>query len=201
MKAIIFIADGTEDVEAITVLDYLHRAGVDVKTVAVTNSSDIKNMVTFAHGTKVVADFFIDEYVASMGENLPDVVYTPGGMPGAANVGNCEAVISILKKCFSAKKIVAAICAAPVVVLARTGILCGKKYTCYPGMNEEMEKYGGEKNLTDGCSLVENVPFVLDDNLITGRGAGTAEQFAIALIEKLCGKETAQKVHDATLQR
>ena len=91
------------------------------------------------------------------------------------------------------------------MVLSRSGILAGKKWTCYPGMENNLAEYcGGEENakkLSEGAVHVSDVPFVLDGNLLTGRGPGTAEQFAMKLVELLSDAETAKRVHDGSCQR
>ena len=148
-NAIVFLADGFEEIEAITVIDYLRRANVDVKTVAVPSVTMKKeNMPTGSHNITVVADYSFSDFEEAYNKDLPDLVYIPGGMPGSTNVGSCLAVIDFVKKCFNAQKFVSAICAAPAVVLAKTGILMGKNWTCYPSMEEGIENYESVISLT-----------------------------------------------------
>lgn len=201
MKVAVFLADGFEEIEALTVVDYLRRANVEVATVAVSDGSG--DVVSGSHGIKVIADISLGEYIKSLGEALPDAVYAPGGMPGAANLAASDTLLELFKRCFAAKKIVAALCAAPVVTVAKTGILRDKKFTCYPGMEDDMAKYAGADcaSLTEGSVHVKDVPFVTDGNLVTGRGPGCAEQFAMELVRILCGNDVAKKVHDLSVQR
>lgn len=202
-KVVVFLATGFEEIEAISPIDYLRRAGVEVQTAAVPVDGKCELLVQGAHGISVQADTTLDEFMADCGA-LPDGVFVPGGMPGAANVGACELAIDFIKKMFEQKKLVSAICAAPVVVLGKTGVLRNKNYTCYPGMKRFEDYCGGEEKaaqLTAGAKLVPDQPFVVDQNLITGRGPGAAEQFAMALVEYLCGKEKAQEIKIASVQR
>lgn len=202
-KAVVFLAEGFEEVEAISPIDYLRRAGVEVVTAAIPVNGKSDPLVMGAHKIPVKADMTFDEYIASA-DGLPDAVVAPGGMPGAANIAACSLALDFIKKMFEQKKLVAAICAAPVVVLAKTGVLAGRKYTCYPGM-KRFEDYCGSKEeadkLTAGAVHVDGQPFVADGNLITGRGPGAAEQFSMAIVECLCGKETAQNIKEKSVQR
>jgi 4-methyl-5(b-hydroxyethyl)-thiazole monophosphate biosynthesis len=202
-RLVVFLAEGFEEIEAVTPIDYLRRAGVQVETVAIPAGGKADPLVVGSHNIPVKADMTFDELAMREG-GLPDGVFIPGGMPGAANVGSCELALDFIKQMFAQKKLVAAICAAPAVVLAKTGVLAGRKYTCYPGMNR-FEDYCGSKEaadrLTAGAILVPDQPFVVDQNLITGRGPGAAEQFAMAIVEAFCGAETAQKIKKGSVQR
>lgn len=202
-RVVVLLAEGFEEIEAITPIDYLRRADVQVETVAVPVGGKADQLVIGAHKIPVKADMTFDELAMREG-GLPDGVFIPGGMPGAANVASCELALDFIKQMFAQKKLVAAICAAPVVVLAKTGVLAGKNYTCYPGMKKFEDYCGGKEKadqLTAGAVLVPDQPFVVDQNLITGRGPGAAEQFAMTLVEYLCGKESAQKIKTASVQR
>ena len=203
-KAVVFLAEGFEEIEAITPIDYLRRAGVQVETVAIPVGGKADALVTGSHKIPVKADLTFDELAMRSGDELPDAVVVPGGMPGAANIGSCELAVDFIKNMFKQNKLVAAICAAPVVVLGKTGVLRDKKYTCYPGMKQFADYCGGEEKaaqLTAGAVLVPNQPFVVDQNLITGRGPGAAEQFSMALVEFLCGAESAAKIKAGSVQR
>ena len=202
-RLVVFLAEGFEEIEAVTPIDYLRRAGVQVETVAIPVGGKADPLVVGSHNIPVKADMTFDELAMREG-GLPDGVFIPGGMPGAANVGSCELALDFIKQMFAQKKLVAAICAALVVVLGKTGVLRNKKYTCYPGMKQFADYCGGEEKaaqLTAGAVLVPDQPFVVDQNLITGRGPGAAEQFAMALVEFLCGAETAQKIKKGSVQR
>lgn len=203
-KVVVFLAEGFEEIEAISPIDYLRRAGVEVVTAAIPVGGKADVLVKGAHGICVKADTTFDDFIANCSQ-LPDGVFVPGGMPGAANVGACELAIDFIKKMFSQNKLVSAICAAPVVVLAKTGILAGKKYACYPGMDKNIAEYCGSEEkagqLTCDALLLKDQPFAVDNNLITGRGPGAAEQFAMALVEYFCGEDTAKKIKAASVQR
>lgn len=199
-KAIVFLAEGFEEVEALTVVDYLRRARVEVTTVKVPTGEKIKGnaerMVVSSHRVPVIADETLDECAAKCKKALPDCVYAPGGMPGSLNLAATKQVLSIIQQCFDEGKIVAAICAAPAVVLSKTSVLKGKKWTCYPGMEKDADKEG-----TQGSTHVDNQPFVTDGNVVTGRGAGCAEQLAMELARILAGESEAERVHNASVQR
>lgn len=205
-KVAVFLADGFEEIEAFTVIDYLRRAEADVTIIAVpVVTMKQSDMPTGAHGISVLADCSLDDYFSRQRGELPDAVFIPGGMPGAANVGACERILQLIKECFSDGRLISAICAAPVVVLAKTGILAGKRYTCYPGMEEGLSDYCGNSENMMRCMeksvLVRNVPFITDGNIVTGRGPGTAEQFSMELVRILCGEKKALLVHDGSIQR
>jgi 4-methyl-5(b-hydroxyethyl)-thiazole monophosphate biosynthesis len=179
-RALVFLAEGFEEVEAVTPVDFLRRAGIEVTTVAVGNDKT----VTGAHGVPVVADKTMADIAG-----LPyDAVVLPGGMPGSKNLAVSDGVNAVIREAAAKGKPIAAICAAPVVVLAPAGLLAGKKFTCFPGM---------EKDAADAVWREE--PVVVDGNLITSRGAGTAALFALAVIEHLLDKEAAEKIGKSTL--
>jgi len=185
-KVLAFLAEGFEEVEAATPIDYLRRAGVEVTVCAIGKEKTVKG----SHGIGFAADTTIAEleseglfHAASW-----DGVFVPGGMPGASNLAACTAAGNFFKEMATAGKITAAICASPAVFLAPLGLLEGKKFTCYPNL---------EKNLKSGTWLADRV--VVDGNLVTSRAPGTAAAFALALIEKLAGKEEAAKLTEAAL--
>jgi 4-methyl-5(b-hydroxyethyl)-thiazole monophosphate biosynthesis len=178
--ALVFLADGFEEVEAVTPIDFLRRAGVDVVTVAVGEAKTVAG----SHGVQVVADMT----VAEAGGLSHDAVILPGGMPGSANLAASGRVGAIVRAAVLKGKLVAAICAAPAVVLAPLGILAGKKFTCFPGM---------EKDVTGAKWAADDV--AVDGTVITSRGAGTAALFALAVIEYLLGREAAEKIGKTTL--
>ena len=181
-KAIVFLAEGFEEVEAISPIDYLRRAEVDVTLCAVGKDGKI----TGAHGSPILCDVTQGDLI---GFDF-DAVILPGGMPGAANLAQSEVVKKALSAAASGDKIIAAICAAPIVVLMNEGLLKGKKFTCYPGMETMGEKFCGpnwaEKNF--GANHCKD-RVVCDKNLITACGPGAAEEFSLKIVETLCGKE------------
>lgn len=192
--AAVFFADGFEEIEALSPVDYLRRAGVNVITVAVPSSTTKdKYVVTSSHKVPMIMDLTLDEYLAEYGKKLPDCTVLPGGSTGADNLAACAKLLEHLEACYSAGKLTAAICASPAVVLGQTAVLNGKKWTCYPDMES-----CAQKEYLDGYS---NKVFITDGNLVTSRGPGASEQFAMELVRLLAGEEIAQKIHDGTQQR
>ena len=188
-KIITLLADGFEEIEALTPVDYLRRAGAEV-TIAATGTSS--QTVEGAHAIRVAADITLDAYISS-GKELPDAVVIPGGMPGAKNISECAAAMSFLNRMFQENRLIAAICASPAVVLGKTDILKNKKWTCYPGMEKEVPA-------VFQATFME-LPAVADGNLITGRGPGAAEQFSMEIVSALFGEETKEKIMSASVQR
>lgn len=170
----LFLADGFEEIEALTPVDVLRRAGLHVTTVAVGDS----RIVTGAHGISVVAD--INE--SEMNDPQPDAIILPGGMPGTLNLDNSSVVHGCLKNAINENVLVCAICAAPSI-LGKVGYLEGKRATCFPGFENELK----DADFTD-----ERV--TVDKNVITSKGMGCAAEFALAIIEALVGKEKADEV-------
>ena len=196
-SAVVFLADGFEEVEALTPVDYLRRAGVEVFTVAVPSPTmNDPYIVTSSHKIPVIADYNFDEFESEFKEELPDLVFVPGGMNGSKNCAAKKEVGEFVVKCNSAGKLVAAICAAPALVISPTGILKGKNWTCYPGMEDEVNPEDVEDSTHES-----GVPFVTCENIVTGRGAGAAEEFTMELVRLLCGEETANKIKTGTCQR
>lgn len=190
----VFLADGFEEVEALTPVDYLRRAGAKVITVGVTGSDYNDTMIVMgSHNIPVIADMKLNNFLDIYKSETPDCIFCPGGLKGSENLANCEELLSFIERCNSDKKLVSAICAAPSLVLGKTNVVFGKKWTCYPGMAQE-------SNPAYVSSYKDEV-FVTDGNLVTSRGAGAAEQFAMELVRILEGDEKAKKVHDGTVQR
>jgi 4-methyl-5(b-hydroxyethyl)-thiazole monophosphate biosynthesis len=182
-KVIVFLADGFEEVEAITPIDYLRRAGIEVTTVSISGSRTVKG----AHNVSVDADAVL----AKLGPVDPaawDGVLLPGGMPGSTNLAASPEAGAVLKAFSVAGKLVCAICAAPAYVLAPLGILAGKRFTCYPGAEERVSgaKWSDE-------------PVVVDGSLITSRAAGTAGAFAVAIVTKLAGEAKSREIAESVL--
>ena len=170
----VFLAEGFEEVEALTPVDLLRRSGKDVKLVGVGGS-----VIKGSHGIAVQTDITTGEMV--LGGEL-EMIVLPGGMPGTLHLGESEAVQNAITFCAERNLLIAAICAAPSVLGAR-GLLSGKTATCYPGF---------EPKLT-GCNAVAE-PVVQDGRIITGRGPGAAMDFALKLVEVLCGAEQAAQL-------
>jgi 4-methyl-5(b-hydroxyethyl)-thiazole monophosphate biosynthesis len=185
-KALVFLAEGFEEVEAVTPIDYLRRAGVEV-TVAAAGGSEI---VTGSHGIPVKADLVFGD-VVKQGRAVSaawDAVVLPGGLPGADNLAASAEIGAFLREMAAAGKWVCAICASPALVLAPLGILEGRKFTCYPGM---------EKKVSGACWSEARV--AIDGEVITSRGAGTAGDFAATIIGKLVSEEAAEKIRLSVL--
>lgn len=185
----LLLAEGFEEVEAITPADFLRRAGVDVTLAAVGGS----RLVTGSHGIVVQADCLLEQ-LEEPAERPPQIeaLVVPGGMPGAANIAASPAALELVRDVFRAGRLVAAICAAPAVVLGAAGVLGGRQATCFPGYEEKLRAAGARPS-------AERV--VVDGNLITSRGAGTAAEFALAVVERLVGAEAARELHARTLQK
>ncbi len=192
--AAVFFADGFEDIEALSPVDYLRRAGVEVITVGVKGTPFNDTMiVTSSHKVPMIMDMSLDAYLKKYGDELPDCLVCPGGAKGAINLSECNPLLSHLEKGWESNRLLAAICAAPAVVLGKTKIPAGKKWTCYPGMESE-----SKAEYQNGYS---NKVFVTDGNLVTSRGPGAAEEFAMELVRILAGDEVYNKVHTSSQQR
>ncbi len=178
-KVLVILADGFEEIEAVTPIDVLRRAGLEVTLAGVSGKT-----ITGAHGIKFQTDVTLDEY-----KGLPDAVILPGGLPGAKNLGESKKVGELVRQMNSQKKLIGAICAAPALVLAPAGILNGRKATCYPGF---------EKNFPPPVSF-SGERVVVDEHIITSRGPGSALEFALELVEQLAGKEKAQTLKEGLL--
>lgn len=173
-KAIVFLATGFEETEAVGTIDVLRRGGIDTQIVSITGELT----VTGAHGIQVTADALFNE----AGYPEHDALVLPGGMPGATNLNAYEPLKKELIKYYEQNKIVAAICAAPIV-FGGLGFLKGRKATCYPSF---------EPALTGATTTGEAV--VTDNNVITGKGPGFVFQFGLAIVEALKGKAVADEV-------
>ena len=180
----VFLADGFEVSEALTTVNMLRRGGVNVKTVSIYDD----RIVTSSNRIPVVADMAFGEFRASttFGACLPtDVMIFPGGMPGSSNLAAFSKLMDIMKQHYEAGGTVAAICAAPSVVLSLLPDIQGKKMTCYDGFEEALTAKGAEY-------VKEGV--VVDGTMITGRGPGWAVDFGLAILAHIKGQETADKV-------
>ena len=170
----IFLADGFEEIEGLTVVDILRRAGIDISMISING----KKKVTGAHGIALDTD----EDIVQCDPDKLDMLVLPGGMPGTTTLAACEKLTEALKKADQEKRGIAAICAAPSV-LGDLGFLKGKKAVCYPGF---------ESRLTGAEVLA--VPVVTDGHITTSRGMGTAIAFALELTKRLKDEETAKQV-------
>lgn len=176
----VFLADGFEEIEALSVVDVLRRAGMAVYTVSVMNDKRVSG----AHGIVVEADTMLSDVDFENAEWL----ILPGGMPGATNLAECEELTNHLMAHNAAGKRIAAICAAPAVVLAPLGILDGKAATCYPGF--ESAFVNTEKRAED---------VVLSKNVLTASGPARALDFALSIVTYELGMRKAEDVSEAML--
>jgi protein deglycase len=180
-QVLVPIADGTEEIEAVCIIDVLRRAGAEVTVASVSNLQ-----ITASRGVKIVADKLISQCV-----DLDwDLIVLPGGMPGAENLRDSDAVRTLLEKQHKDDRLYGAICAAPAVVLAHHGLLKSHKATAHPAFSQDLE------NQAEVASRV-----VVDGNCITSRGPGTAIEFALQLVAELYGQEKAREVAEPMLVR
>lgn len=190
MKGVyIFLANGFEEIEALATLDVLRRGGVDVKTVSVLYDK----FVTGSHKTTVVADKTYGEFKAEVqldGTDESDVMIFPGGMPGTRNLAENGEIINFMRLHYAEGGAVAAICAAPGLVVSQLPSLQGKHFTCFDGFEDAPVARGG---------IYEKKPAVRDGNLITGRGAGCAVEFGLAILAHLKGEEAAAAVRHSLM--
>lgn len=176
--ALVPIAEGSEELEAVTIIDVLRRAGVEV-TVASANEGE-KLQISGSNGTNIVADKMLN----NCAENAYDLIAVPGGIPGSEHLAEHPILDSLLRKQAEQGKLIGAICAAPAVVLASKGLLLDKTATCYPSFQQSLEA-----KEVDGEARV-----VVDGNYITSQGPGTALDFALQLVEQLCGVVKREEV-------
>ena len=170
-KIFVHFAEGFEEIEAITPVDVLRRAGCEVSMVSVTGN----RMVTSSRNITVQTDFLFDE----VDYKKADMLVLPGGMPGSKNLDQHEGLKNKLLEADRQGKWLAAICAAPMV-FGHLGLLQGRKATCYPG---------NEKDLVGATATGKAVE--IDQNFITAKGAGSSIKFSLTLVEVLLGKEKA----------
>lgn len=176
-RVYIFLADGFEDIEGLTVVDLMRRAGIQIDTVSITDTKT----VTTSHGIEMKTDCIFSEtdFLDA------DMLVLPGGMPGTKYLGEYQPLKDLLKEFYEKGGKVAAICAAPSV-FADLGFLKGRKATSYPSFMERLT----------GAETVE-LPVVTDGNVTTSRGLGTAVPFALNLIAQLMGQAKADEVADS----
>ena len=180
--AYIFLADGFEETEALATADVLRRGGVPVQLIAASDQFHVAG----SHGIQVIADLTFNIFCAEAEELDPsDALIFPGGMPGTKNLAENEELMALMQEHYAGGGIVAAICAAPSLVLSQLPTLEGRKFTCYDGFEAAPAAKGGE---------YVKAPCVTDGQLITGRGPAFAIDFGLAIVEKMRGAETAAQV-------
>ncbi|PCJ29920.1 MAG: DJ-1 family protein [Gammaproteobacteria bacterium] len=170
------LANGCEELEAVTFTDLLRRADINV----ITASLEENMLITASRGMHLTADTTLENVIY----DDFDMIILPGGMPGTTNLNNSASIHAILKRMHQEKKMIAAICAAPLV-LAHAGLLDGKKVTCFPGV----------LNPADWPSItISQEAIVIDEHLLTSQSPGTAMDFALIIIEQLKGKDFRDRV-------
>jgi 4-methyl-5(b-hydroxyethyl)-thiazole monophosphate biosynthesis len=172
-KVLIVLADGFEEIEAITPIDVLRRADIQVVVAGLE-----KRSVTGSHGIKVEADILLKDF-----KETPDAIVLPGG-PGAETLGKSVELRNILEYLNKEGKWIGAICAAPAVVLGKTSILDGKKATCFPGCEKQL----GAKTIFSTDRVVK------DGRVITSRGPGSALEFSLELVRSLADPKKAAEI-------
>lgn len=177
----IFMADGCEEIEGLTVVDIARRAEIEVVMISISG----KKEVVGAHNITFLADALASE----VDYDELDGIVLPGGMPGTLRLGADAVVDKVIKEFAANGKLVSAICAAPSV-LGKAGVLAGKRVTCYPGFEDKLSG-------ADGCE--DEV--VVDGNVITSRGMGTAIPFALSIVRYLKGAEVAEELRKGIIYR
>lgn len=180
-QSFLFLAEGFEEIEALTTVDVLRRAGLDVKTVSITSALQVKG----AHGIVVRADVLYDN---TLFDN-PAWLILPGGLPGADNLYDFAPLHGLLEcQAKSANGRIAAICAAPAVVLGKIGLLKGERATCYPGFEEYLE----------GAEYIDE-PVVVSGKFVTANGPANSMLFALNIVRETIGELEAVKVANGML--
>ncbi len=174
-EVLIFLAPGFEDIEMLTVVDLLRRKKISIDMVSITDSLE----VTSSHNVTIKADKLFDDADFDSAKML----VLPGGMPGTTNLAAYSPLTDKIREFAAAGKWLSAICAAPAVVFDALKVYEGRKATCYPGFKEKMSD-----------AVYEEKAVVQDDIFITSRGAGTAIEFAAAIVDRFLGKEEAEDV-------
>lgn len=182
-RVCVLLAQGFEEIEAMTIIDVLRRAEVEVVTLSVGGKGDSDLEVEGSHGVTVLAD----QTLASGMDATWDMVILPGGLPGATNLRDDEHVRALLERQNSSGRRIGAICAAPIA-LGAAGILEGKRATSYPGFEGELR---GATYLTHTV--------VRDGNIVTSRGPGTALPFALEIVSELQGQQVARELQNGML--
>ena len=180
-ESFVFLADGFEDVEAITVIDILRRAGMPVKTVSITPSLQVRS----AHGVTMTADVMFDNTILASAAWL----ILPGGMPGATNLYEFAPLQGLLaRQAKSSDGRIAAICASPAVVLGQLGLLEGHEATCYPGFEQLLK---GAKHIDE--------PVVVSGKFVTASGPALAMKWALRIVKEALGSSKSEEVANGLL--
>ncbi len=180
-RALVTIADGIEEIEAVCIIDTLRRAGAEVTVASVDGLQ-----VMASRGVKLVADKLIGD---CQGETF-DLIVLPGGLPGAEHLRDCALLVEMLRAQEASGRLYGAICASPAVVLGHHGLLGDKRATCHPAIEEQLV-----------CAEKSDERVTVDGNCVTSRGPGTAIDFALELVGRLFGAERAEAVAGPMLVR
>lgn len=175
----IYLAEGFEEIEAVTAADVLRRAGVEAAMISITGRREVKG----AHGITITAD----ELFENVDSFAADMLVLPGGMPGTRHLGEHEGLRRVILGFAERGKLIGAICAAPSV-LGKLGLLDKRKAVCYPGFEEDL------RGAVTGGGIV-----VRDGNFITSKGPGTAISFALTLVEILTDRKKAEELKDGMI--
>ena len=182
-KIAVFLADGFEEIEGLTVVDIVRRAGLELDMVSITD----KYEVTGSHGIKVMAD----RTFAEIDKDGYNMLVLPGGKVGTENLENCDDLIDLIGNYYGAGKYIAAICAAPSI-FAHRGFLAGKKATCHPTF---------EEHLVNGGATVTHNPVEIDSGIITGQGMGASIEFGLRIAEIFAGEAKSEHIADSICYR
>ncbi|MBO6168913.1 MAG: DJ-1/PfpI family protein [Bacteroidales bacterium] len=185
MKGVnIFLADGFEDVEALATNDVLRRGGVDVNLISIYDETAVES----SHGVTVQAAYTLDEAdLVSLPSGPEDFMIFPGGMPGTRNLAACEPLMEAMKQHYASGGSVAAICAAPGLVISQLDDLSGKEFTCFEGFQDALTAKG---------AVFTPMPAVRSGRIITGRSAGHAVSFGLEIL-KVLHPERVEEVRKA----
>lgn len=177
VKVLVCIANGSEELEAVTVIDLLRRAQADVTVAAVGNDKRVRA----SRGVVIEAD----SLMLNLAEQPWDLIVLPGGMPGAENLSNSDLLIKLVTQQIQANRWIAAICAAPAVVLGRHHLIKKSRATCFPSFQQELATQVKE---------LSHDRVVIDHKLVTSQGPGTAMEFSLTLIELLFGHNKRNEI-------
>ena len=182
-KIAIFMADGFEEIEGLTVVDILRRAGVDIDMVSISGRLEVNG----SHGIVIKAD----KIIADIDQEDYNMLVLPGGKVGTENLEKCEKLIDMIGSFYGAGKYIAAICAAPSI-FAHRGFLMGRKATSHPSF---------ESHLEEGGAIVTHAPVEIDSGIITGQGMGASIEFALAITGIMAGCEQADSIAEAIVYK
>lgn len=185
MNILVLLANGFEETEFVIPFDYWQRGGMNVAMASIGDSLE----VTGAHNLSVKTNVILGDLIAEGLLNQFDAIFLPGGGPGVKNLKASTMVADVIKEFEEENKWIFAICAAPLV-LSQAGLLKTRKCTCFPGCEDELE-----------CKEFSTERVVMDNKIITSRGAGTAEEFALECLAQITDRETSEKIRSQVVAR